>query len=310
MNRIHTARALPCILAAFILATPAVAPAQEPAPDAAPAPGADTSAASRATAIAEEFMASGDPAAAALEYRHLAACAEDSAEAANLHALAAEAYRRAGDWNRMSRMIDSAEDDGEASAAVTTFLRMRLAEGRREWVSSMLYAESLEELAGREGDDALLRYARSVRAADALRAGRRGESLAVADGDPALRRSVESYLEGRDKSPRIGGLLGIIPGMGYAYSGEYGNMLRSILLNGLFIWAMAETAEEDQWALFSVATFFELTWFSGSIYGGIDSAHRANAQRLDAAVSGIMPKEEPRIRAEPRLDIFRVRLEF
>ena len=71
----------------------------------------------------------------------------------------------------------------------------------------------------------------------------------------------------------------MVPGMGYAYSGEWANALRSLLLNGLFAWAMAETAEDDEWALFGVCTFFEITWYSGSIYGGIDAAHRWNERR-------------------------------
>ena len=33
----------------------------------------------------------------------------------------------------------------------------------------------------------------------------------------------------------LGGILGIIPGLGYAYSGEYSNAARSLILNSLFI---------------------------------------------------------------------------
>ncbi len=79
----------------------------------------------------------------------------------------------------------------------------------------------------------------------------------------------------------------MVPGLGYAYSGEWGNMVRSMILNGLFIWAMTETAIDDEWALFGVCTFFELTWYTGSIYGGIDAAHRHNAARLDGAVRAV-----------------------
>ena len=34
-------------------------------------------------------------------------------------------------------------------------------------------------------------------------------------------------------------------------------------------------------------TFAEFTWYSGSIYGGIDAAHRHNQRRLDDAVAEI-----------------------
>jgi hypothetical protein len=82
-------------------------------------------------------------------------------------------------------------------------------------------------------------------------------------------------------------VLGLVPGLGYVYSGEFANGARSLILNGLFIWGMVETAEREQWAAFSVLTFFEFTWYSGSIYGGVDAAHRYNQRRLDAAVSGV-----------------------
>ena len=68
---------------------------------------------------------------------------------------------------------------------------------------------------------------------------------------------------------------------------------RSLILNSLFLWGMVEAAEEDLWGVFAVVTFGELTWFTGSIYGGVDAAHRYNARRLDAAVSDIRGAARP-----------------
>lgn len=82
-------------------------------------------------------------------------------------------------------------------------------------------------------------------------------------------------------------MLGLVPGLGYVYSGEYANAARSLILNALFIWGMVETAADDQWAVFSVLTFAEFTWYSGSIYGGLDAAHRHNQRRNDAAVRDV-----------------------
>jgi len=68
-------------------------------------------------------------------------------------------------------------------------------------------------------------------------------------------------------------------------------LISSWILNDLFIYGMADTADNEQWGAFSIITFFELTWYSGSIYGGVDSAHRFNESRLDEcldAVSGSM----------------------
>ena len=99
-----------------------------------------------------------------------------------------------------------------------------------------------------------------------------------------------------------------MPGLGYAYSGEWANATRSFLLNGIFIWAMAQSAHEDEWGVFAACTFLELTWYSGSIYGGIDAAHRWNERQLDEVaveLRGPAPFPAPDLTVLPIL-----RLEF
>jgi len=60
---------------------------------------------------------------------------------------------------------------------------------------------------------------------------------------------------------------------------------------------MVETATDDQWGVFAVLTFAEFTWYSGSIYGGIDAAHRFNQRRLDGAVTHV--RGETRLLPDP-----------
>lgn len=145
--------------------------------------------------------------------------------------------------------------------------------------------------------------------------------LKTRDYDNALKFSkqigkekvVAEYIHSHDKSPRVGGFLGIVPGLGYAYSGEYGNALRCLLLNSLFIWGMVETAESEEWGAFSIITFFELTWYTGSIYGGIDSAHRYNKTRLDNAlreVNKLSGSEESRPNKDVYVPLFFYRNKF
>ncbi len=118
--------------------------------------------------------------------------------------------------------------------------------------------------------------------------------LAEALGDlGTARAAIDRYAGRRDKKPWVGGVLGLVPGLGYIYSGEYANAARSIILNSLFIWGMVETGSDDDWAVFSVLTFVEFTWYSGSIYGGIDSAHRHNQRRLDGAVNEVRGEKTP-----------------
>ena len=113
------------------------------------------------------------------------------------------------------------------------------------------------------------------------------------DDDEAL-AALAAYGAGRDRSPRTGGLLGIIPGLGYLYSGEYGNATCSLILNALFIYGMVDTAREVQWGGFGIITFFELTWYTGSIYGGFDAAHRCNQERLLTVADEIESNQELR----------------
>jgi len=88
-------------------------------------------------------------------------------------------------------------------------------------------------------------------------------------------------------------VLGLVPGLGYAYSGEYANAVRSLILNSLFIWGMVEAAEHEEWGIFAVVTFGEITWYSGSIYGGLDAAHRRNRRRLESALTDVRGAARP-----------------
>ncbi len=99
--------------------------------------------------------------------------------------------------------------------------------------------------------------------------------------------ALKAYERGRDKRPALGGVLGMIPGMGYAYAGEYANAFRSVILNALFIYGMVDTAQNNHWGGFAVITFFEITWYTGSIDGGIDASHRYNQRRLERTLQEI-----------------------
>ncbi len=117
--------------------------------------------------------------------------------------------------------------------------------------------------------------------------------------------AIHSFKNSKTKSPTLGGTLGIMPGLGYVYSGEYANALRSLILNGLFIYGMIETADDDDWGAFSAITFFELTWFTGSIYGGVDSAHRYNETRISTCINAIIENNSflPDVEMLPALSI-------
>jgi TolA-binding protein len=79
------------------------------------------------------------------------------------------------------------------------------------------------------------------------------------------------------KNPTTAGVLsGILPGLGHAYCGRYKDGTVALLLNGLTIWAALEAFDEDLDVLGGALTFLELGWYSGTIYGAVNSAHKYN----------------------------------
>lgn len=242
-------------------------------------------------AIASAAAAEGDHKAAALEYRRLALEAGEPARQGGYLWAAALHYLRDGDYDRACLLLDKAEDADAGISATALLLRgeTALADGKTDeavfyWKG---YRDSTRAPAAR-------RYA-SRRLAEALVAsGKTDEARVALRGDDPENTggltAIEQLKRGRDKNPTVGGLLGLIPGLGYAYSGEYGNALRSLILNGLFIFGMASTADDEQWGAFAVITFFELTWYSGSVYGGADAAQRYNQERRDNCREAIRGK--------------------
>ncbi|HMP76668.1 MAG TPA: hypothetical protein PKE12_10270 [Kiritimatiellia bacterium] len=234
--------------------------------------------------LARELSAERDHAGAAVEFRRLALSTGVPAERAAYHWSAAFEQWRAGDSVRADALLDRAEDEHALASEQVAALRGELALTRRQPTEAVFHFEA----AARVTNDSARLFALRKQSAAALRAkdhsaARRAAVLAGPDAELA----VLDYVKGRDKNPALGGWLGTVPGLGYAYAGEYANAARSIILNGLFIWGMVETADDKNWGAFAVITFFEITWYSGSIYGGIDASHRHNQRRLARAEAAL-----------------------
>ncbi|MCZ7592803.1 MAG: hypothetical protein M5U15_11950 [Kiritimatiellae bacterium] len=227
--------------------------------------------------LALELNNEGDHAGTAIEFRRLALSEPDAASRAVYFWSAAFETWKAGEAARADALLDRAEDEQALSPADVSVLRGELSLARRQPNEAAFHFENAARAAASDAREFALR--KQV-VAD-LRAGKNNSALqaASAAGSEA-EAALAAYFKGHDKSPALGGWLGSVPGLGYAYAGEYANALRSIILNGLFIWGMVETASDDQWGAFAALTFFEVTWYTGSIYGGIDASHRYNQRRL------------------------------
>jgi hypothetical protein len=78
------------------------------------------------------------------------------------------------------------------------------------------------------------------------------------------------------KSPRVAGVLSIIPGGGFAYTGRYQDALMALVINGGLIWAAYEAFDNDLPALGTCISIVGFGFYAGNIYGGASSAHKYN----------------------------------
>ena len=236
--------------------------------------------------LARELLQEGDAAGAALEYRRLALGSEQAEAQAGWYWSAAYAQSRAGAWPEVERMLDRAEDRAPELGAAAAWLRGESAYARRDFDAAAFFFESARGAPAVEPD--VRRFVNRRLAAAHLHRGQTASAReALEPAETSAAQALRAFDEGRDCRPQLGGWLGVVPGLGYAYAGEYANATRSLILNSLFIWGMVSTAENEQWGGFAALTFFELTWYSGSIYGGVDASHRHNQRRRARAVDAI-----------------------
>jgi tetratricopeptide (TPR) repeat protein len=226
--------------------------------------------------LARALTAEADYAGAAIEYRRLALADPDPAHRAGWSWAAAWAHLNAREAERAERALDEAERSADLDAASHLLLRGRIAEARGRRVEAAYFWQS----AAGDGEPDARRYAaRQLAALRVLQQDPEGARAALAlspEPEEPARSEIDRWARASRRSPALGGWLGLVPGLGYAYSGEYANATRSAILNALFIWIMVRSAEDESWGAFALAAFFEITWYSGSIYGGVDAAHRYN----------------------------------
>ncbi|OGV66313.1 MAG: hypothetical protein A2283_01335 [Lentisphaerae bacterium RIFOXYA12_FULL_48_11] len=241
--------------------------------------------------LAKELATEGKHESAAVEYRRLATMEEQKEARSGYYWAAAHQYLRAGKPKLVEKMLDRSEDNSSAISTEVMLLRAQAAIVESKWNDAEFYLKSIidpqtnyTEISTKSKTTAKIRTAASKNLAHVFIAERKydeAEQVLIKAPLPCPEAigAVNNYRKGHDRRPMIGGLLGLIPGLGYAYSGEYANAARSLILNGLFIYALIDTADDEQWGAFAAVSFFELTWYTGSVYGGIDAAHRFNENR-------------------------------
>ncbi len=238
--------------------------------------------------LAKELSGEGQHAPAALEYRRLALSATAARARGGWFWAAAYEYSLARQWDLAPALLDRAEDSDQELKPLALLLRAEVASAGNNHVEAVYY---LQSAVGEGTTPDMRKYIVRRMAGEYLRAGqneqaRKALSQAPGEEDAAL-AALARYERERDKSPIWGGVLGLVPGLGYMYSGEYATGFRSLILNGLFMGAMVYSGMEDQWGAFAVISFFEITWYSGSIYGGVDAANRYNRNRRERCLEAV-----------------------
>ena len=99
------------------------------------------------------------------------------------------------------------------------------------------------------------------------------------------------------KSPLLAGILSAaLPGSGQLYVGRRGDAILAFLLNGLFVVGIVEALNQDQPAVAGMLGLFEAGWYTGNIYGAVNSARKHNmrqARRFIRKMEDRFPYEPP-----------------
>lgn len=83
------------------------------------------------------------------------------------------------------------------------------------------------------------------------------------------------------KNPTLAGLLSILPGAGYVYCGRYQDALVSFVINGILIGAAIESFDKDLHVLGGLISCVEIGFYSGNIYGSVNSTRKYNRQQKE-----------------------------
>ena len=237
-----------------------------------------------------ELLEEQDYTLAAVEFRRFAMEAPAPAAQSSAYLYAGYAYLMDQRHGSAGEMFDRAEGSGESSAHSAELILLNAENARlaNNTDTALYFYDALAVDSDRPAFQAFaLRRATAIHLSRGqLTAARQHLERSPMDETRSL-QALDDYVNDKDKSPLAGGLWGLLPGAGYWYSGEVANGFRSLILNSLFIYGMVDTAQDDQWGAFAVISFFELTWYSGSIYGGVDAAHRYNRDRLDATIHAV-----------------------
>ena len=101
------------------------------------------------------------------------------------------------------------------------------------------------------------------------------------------------------KSPRLAGFLAaVIPGAGHLYTGEKKQALFSFVTNALLIFGTYEAFNKELYVAGGFLSIFAINYYSGNVFGALNSAHKYNRRVKEAYLEGYKRKYELSINLE------------
>jgi len=95
-----------------------------------------------------------------------------------------------------------------------------------------------------------------------------------------LKKEVVEVINTRRKSPVVGGLLSIIPGLGHIYAGRSIDGIRSLFFNTLFTSLTYFSYKQEMPFLTASFGGIEIILYLSNIYGGVNSVLKENAEYI------------------------------
>ena len=90
---------------------------------------------------------------------------------------------------------------------------------------------------------------------------------------------VEKGLTIKTKSTVKAGLLSIIPGLGYAYTGHKQTAISAFIINGMLAYATYNSIKKENYGMGILTGVFNLSFYISNIYGASKAAKRYNEKQ-------------------------------
>ena len=95
-------------------------------------------------------------------------------------------------------------------------------------------------------------------------------------------------LQLKDKSPKLAGIISIIPGAGYAYTGHKQTAVSAFIVNGLLAYATYSSFRNKNYGMGILTVVFNFSFYLGNIYGATKSAKRYNEQQRKSIINKLI----------------------